>query len=124
MLQNVGATLPKRDAIDCRIITEATDGTATYEGESSRTSGKRRNHGSPTGIIDSQNDVGGWPLLQSAAASTDTDHDGMPDEWERRKGLCHNDAADRNRLHTSGYTAIEIYLNELCGEYVEGEFVR
>ena len=99
VLQNVGATLPKRDAIDSRIIKEATDGTATYEGESSRTSEKRGTSTGPTGIIDSQNDVGGWPLLQSAPAPVDTDHDGMPDEWERRNRLNPNDAADRNRLH-------------------------
>ena len=119
VLQNVGATLPKRDVLDSRIIKEATDGTATYNGSNNESS---QNSGSPTGIIDSQNDVGGWPLLQSAPAPTDTDHDGMPDEWERRNNLNPNDAADRNNLHTSGYTAIEIYLNELCGEFVEGVF--
>lgn len=124
VLQNVGATMPKRDAVDCRIIKEATDGTATYEGKSSIQADKRKGAGGPTGIIDSQNDVGGWPLLQSAPAPVDTDHDGMPDEWERRNRLNPNDASDRNRLHTSGYTAIEVYINELCGESVKGGFVR
>ena len=124
VLQNVGATLPKRDAIDNRIIKEATDCTATYEGESSRMSEKRKTSNTPTGIIDSQNDVGGWPLLQSAPAPLDTDHDGMPDEWERSNRLNPNDATDRNCLHTSGYTAIEVYINELCGESVEDGFVR
>ena len=89
-----------------------------------RQADKRKGAGGPTGIIDSQNDVGGWPLLQSAPAPVDTDHDGMPDEWERSNRLNPNDAADRNRLHTSGYTAIEVYINELCGESVKGAFVR
>lgn len=33
------------------------------------------------GIVVSPSDVGGWPQLKSTEAPTDTDHDGMPDEW-------------------------------------------
>ncbi len=33
-------------------------------------------------IIDDENQVGGWPELVSAKAPTDSDDDGMPDNWE------------------------------------------
>jgi hypothetical protein len=67
------------------------------------------------GIIDSQTDVGGWPVLNSAAAPLDSDHDGMPDSWEIAQGLNVNNAADRNNIGTGGYTMLEIYLNSLVG---------
>lgn len=66
------------------------------------------------GIIDSQEDVGGWPELKSLPAPTDSDHDGMPDEWEKKNGLNPNDAADRNQKTSDGYTSLEMYLNSLC----------
>ncbi len=38
-------------------------------------------------MIDSEDEVGGWPKLKSEKAPLDTDGDGMPDEWERQQGL-------------------------------------
>ena len=35
-------------------------------------------------MIDSQDDVGGWPNLESTPAPKDSDHDGMPDAWEKQ----------------------------------------
>ncbi len=96
VLAKVGATLPRRDAVDRRII------------EIVRT-------GKPAlgdGIINDPAEVGGFPKYQSAAALPDTDHDGMPDEWEKRHNLNPNDpadgAADGDR---DGYTNLEEYLN-------------
>ena len=103
VLKNVGATLPKRDAVDIRVVNEVRNGNATY-GSS---------YGGKSGIIDSQNDVGGWPELKSTTAPTDTDHDGMPDEWEIRKGLNPKNAADRNKNAADGYTMLEKYINSL-----------
>ena len=57
--------------------------------------------------------MGGWPELKSTPAPVDTDHDGMPDAWEKTHGLDPNDAADRNRLAADGYTMLETYLNSL-----------
>lgn len=68
----------------------------------------------PTGIIDSQHDVGGWPELKSAAAPADSDHDGMPDAWEREHGLDPANPADRNGLGSNGYTNLENYLNSIA----------
>ena len=104
VLEGVGAVLPKRDVVDARIIEEVRDQTATFGGA----------YGAGTGIIDSQSEVGGWPLLLSAPAPTDNDHDGMPDEWELANGLSPTDAEDRNGdLDGDGYTNLEEYLNSI-----------
>lgn len=63
------------------------------------------------GIIDSQNDVGGWPELKSTPAPADSDHDGMPDQWETTNGLNPNDPEDGNQVAPDGYTMPEHYLN-------------
>jgi hypothetical protein len=104
VLENVGASFPKRDAVDERIINEVRTGTAQY---GSTYGGGRK------GIIDSQIDVGGYPVLNSIAPPTDTDHDGMPDYYETEKGLNPNDPLDGNLYSTSGYTNLEDYLNGL-----------
>jgi|GEM_PF-511583 len=104
-LVDVGAVLPKRDFLDMRIIQEVITGTATYGGI----------WGAGSGIIDSQTEVGGWPILQSTSAPADTDHDGMPDDWETANGLDLSDPEDRNGdLDGDGYTNLEEYLNNLC----------
>jgi hypothetical protein len=66
-------------------------------------------------VIDSQEEVGGWPVLRSEPPPVDTDHDGIPDDWEKAHGLNPNDPADRNAIpDNDGYTNIEKYLNSLC----------
>ena len=65
------------------------------------------------GIIDSQKDVGGWPELKRLPAPTDSDHDGMPDTWEKKNGLNPNNPEDRNNVSNEGYTILEIYLNSI-----------
>jgi len=83
-----------RDAVDARII----------EGVRART-GR---------IIDSQSEVGGWPELEPGLPWTDSDGDGMPDDWEATHGLNPADAtdgvADRNG---DGFTNLEDWLNSL-----------
>jgi hypothetical protein len=104
VLASVGCSI-SRDMVDTRIIREARTRTATY-GDSK---------GAGTGIIDSQVSVGGWPKLDSAAAPTDTDHDGMPDAWETANGFNPNDASDRNgHVFDPNYTNLEVYINSLC----------
>ncbi|UOQ52103.1 pectate lyase family protein [Hymenobacter cellulosivorans] len=97
VLAGAGATLPRRDAVDSRVVNETATGTATGGSpEGSAT------YGPGQGIIDSQSAVGGWPVYNTAAAPADTDHDGMPDAWETARGLNPTDAADRNTLASSG----------------------
>jgi hypothetical protein len=106
VLERTGASL-SRDAVDARIIEEIRTGTATF-GETF--------DGGGNGIIDSQTAVGGWPELESEPAPRDSDHDGMPDEWEQAKGLDANDPADGVQdTDEDGYTNIEEYLNALAG---------
>lgn len=96
VLAHVGCSLPKRDSIDSRIVEEVRKGTAT--------------HGN--GIISTPDDVGGWPKLASGTAHTDSDQDGMPDEWEKNYGLDPNSVGDHTQDKDSdGYTNVEEYLN-------------
>ena len=93
-----------RDVIDARIANEVLTGTTTYTGSVS---------GDP-GIIDSQDDVGGWPVIERVARDPnfDTDQDGMSDAWETDNGLNPNDPEDRNDDRNSdGYTNLEEYLH-------------
>lgn len=99
VLANAGAMLPRRDAVDARIVEEVSNGSARF---------------GCSGIIDSQKDVGGWPALQSAPAPQDDDQDGMPDEWELQHGLDPRDPGDHNGdFSGDGYTNLEKYLNNL-----------
>jgi len=66
--------------------------------------------------IDSQKEVGGWPVLKSLPSPADTDRDGMPDEWEKAQGLNPNDPDDRNARQKDGGTNLEHYLNALVSE--------
>ncbi|MEZ4781521.1 MAG: hypothetical protein R2816_08170 [Flavobacteriaceae bacterium] len=91
ILDNSGAILPIRDAVDNRIINGYNTTTST--------------------IIDTQAEVGGFPTLNSTSALLDTDNDGMPDSWEIANGLDINNPADRNYLNGEGYTNLELYLN-------------
>ncbi|MBI5070633.1 MAG: pectate lyase precursor [Deltaproteobacteria bacterium] len=50
--------------------------------------------------------------LTSAAPPADTDHDGMPDAWESAHGLDPANGSDHTTVMSSGYTAIEEYINE------------
>jgi pectate lyase len=105
VINKAGAILPKRDAVDLRIIGEV-KGAIPMTG--SGTYGERK------GIIDSQKATEGWPALKSETAPVDSDHDGMPDAWEKSKGLNPNNPADANGDdNKDGFTNLEEYLNTL-----------
>jgi hypothetical protein len=110
VLNDVGCNFPALDQQDQRIIAEVREGTFQFKGSVT---------GLP-GLPDSQEDVGGWeeyPVVQRPA-DWDTDHDGMPDVWERAHGLDPRNPADGNGDFVGdGYTNLEKYLNELVGEY-------
>lgn len=111
VLKQAGASL-HRDAVDTRIVGDVKSGTATCEGAAYKTKKKVADPSAKTGIIDSQTDVGGWPLLRSCKPEKDSDHDGMPDKWEKAHGLNPKDPSDGNKLDASGYTMLEVFLNE------------
>jgi hypothetical protein len=65
-------------------------------------------------IIDCTKNGGGWPVLASGTPPVDTDHDGMPDEWELAVCLDPNSPSDANTDRDGdGYTNIEEYINWL-----------
>lgn len=103
VLKQAGCSL-RRDAVDARIVNEVRTGTAKF-GETYEGGGR--------GIIDSQTAVGGWPELKNLPAPADTDHDGMPDDWERTHGLDPANLADGSETGPDGYTRLEGYLNSL-----------
>ena len=113
VLENAGATLPKRDMIDERIINEVKDGNATFEGISYKKEHQVFDSLIVCGIIDTQEDVGGWPELKSSPAPADSDHDGMPDLWEDQNKLDKRNPEDRNKIDPDGYTMLERYLNSI-----------
>ena len=97
--KNAGASL-NRDAVDIRIINETRSGKAT--------------HGN--GIIDSQEQVGGWPKLKGGTSPKDRDEDGMPDAWEKENGLDPSKSDASGHALDTGYTNLEVYLNNLVEE--------
>lgn len=93
VLQYAGASL-RRDKVDARLVENV-----------------QNKKGS---LIDSQEEVGGWPQLKSIPAPKDSDRDGMPDKWERQNGLDPADPEDRNEdSDKNGFTNLEEYLNSL-----------
>jgi pectate lyase len=65
------------------------------------------------------NNLGGYPTYGVGSATTDTDHDGMPDAWESMNGLSPNNAADRNFMTLDAvYTNLEVYLNEFYPQII------
>jgi hypothetical protein len=112
VLKYAGAILPKRDSLDNRIINEVRTGTATKTGRNYSII-QKLDTTVIRGIIDTQVEAGGWPLLNSSLPPLDTDHDGMPDDWEKANGLNINDPSDRNLLNAEGFTKLEEYLNSV-----------
>jgi hypothetical protein len=95
VLERAGATLPRRDAVDERVIASVHD-----------RKGK---------VIDDPSEAGGWPRLASGTPPVDSDHDGMPDEWEKTAGLNSADPGDAAADQDSdGYTNLEAYLNSIA----------
>jgi hypothetical protein len=125
VLANVGANFPKSDVIDRHIIEETREGTTHYTGTKGPTYGDRPGPNYP-GIIDEPADdksaAGSpnfpWPEYKTYPVPVDTDHDGIPDDWEKAHGLNPNDLNDANADgNGDGYTNLEKYLNSLVGEY-------
>lgn len=56
--------------------------------------------------------------LTPGTAPADADRDGMADAWERAHGLSSSNANDHSKVMSSGYTAIEEYINELAAALI------
>lgn len=127
VLNYAGASL-NRDDQDKRIVKETQTGTAPFVGLSiyngygtdypgSSVDWKSKNY-PKAGIIDSQNDLkpdnagadwSAWPGLKQEGSVTDSDRDGIPDNW-LATNYPGKSANDKNE---EGYTYLEVYLNNL-----------
>ena len=97
ILDGAGATLPKRDAVDERVIEMVRTGKVGFD----------------NGIIMSPTDVGAWPKYSIVGkAPEDSDHDAMPDEWETMYDLNPKDSSDGPKdKDGDGFTNVEEYIN-------------
>jgi hypothetical protein len=126
VLKEAGATLPKRDAVDERIVNSVRTGAASAKAEADLTEKLGHVKFSPDriremvelvgkGIITDPAQVGGYPEYKGTPYK-DADSDGMPDEWETKHGLNPNDAADASQdKDGDGYTNIEAFINGAAG---------
>lgn len=111
-----GASFPKRDAVDARILKSVKTG-KVYPAKDAREHEplyvKRRLPADSylKGIITDPQQVGGLPEYEGKPY-LDTDGDGMPDKWEKKYGLNPYDSSDANGdISGDGYTNIEKYIN-------------
>lgn len=140
VLKYAGCSL-KRDDIDTRIVEETRTGTAQFIGKNEHNGlgdapcpngpcehcdkgiihWKSQNY-PKGGLIDSQKDLkpsgagsnwSAWPTLKSLPQVTDSDNDGMPDEWETANGLNPNKYDANGRNLSTAYDNIEVYINSL-----------
>lgn len=95
VLSYAGASL-KRDSIDERVTKETREGTFTYKGS----------NGGDKGLIDTQNDVGGWPEYKGSTVSEFPDWVGDPNDY----------TLDPQKR----YTNLEMYLHYLVKDIVKG----
>jgi hypothetical protein len=107
VLSDVGANAPQIDNHDTRMIAETLAGTYSFKGSKT---------GLP-GMPDTQADSGGWENYPEFRrdATWDTDHDGLPDWWEKLHGSNPaspaGDYADSNAdRDANGFTDLEDYL--------------
>lgn len=116
VLENVGATFPKRDAVDTRVIKTVKTGKVVYAEDAKEFVSpyvKRRLPADSykNGIITHPSQVGGLPEYKGTPV-VDSDNDGMPDAWEIKYGLNPNDPTDAVKdCNGDGYTNIEKYIN-------------
>ena len=117
VMKHAGASFPKRDAVDTRMMKQVKTGKIFYAKDAKEHQPlyvKRRLPADSykQGIITDPQQVGGLPTYKSVVGPVDSDKDGMPDKWEEKYGLNPNDASDANGdLSGDGYTNIEKYIN-------------
>ncbi len=98
VLAKAGATLPRRDAVDKRVTNTVRTGEFITE----------------NGIVNDPKEVGGYPdySFTPDEVPADADHDGMPDEWEKKYNLNPEQVSDGSAdADGDGYTNVEEYLN-------------
>lgn len=107
VLSNVGASF-RRNAQDARLVEDVRNG----KGQT----------------INNEKEAGGVIVSDyGISAPADTDKDGMPDSWEIAHGLDPSDARDAGLIvrdetkSYNGYSNIEVYCNDILGEWKESD---
>ena len=119
VLDHAGATLPKRDPVDTRVIGDVKNGKPVKLLSNVKLPEKDFEHrrlpkdSYKIGIITDISQVGGYPVYKGTPYK-DSDNDGIPDAVEKEMGLNPNDPSDSAKITASGYANIEIYLNKLA----------
>ena len=118
VLANAGATLPKRDAVDARVVEQVRTGEIKYNKNVKLPETQFKHRRLPIdsykgGIITDVSQVGGYPTYKGKAYK-DSDSDGMPDDWEKKYNLNPKNPADAVAdLNGDGYTNIEKYIHSI-----------
>jgi hypothetical protein len=117
VLNNAGATLPRRDAVDQRITEQVKTGKISTIANVKLPEKQFEHRRLPIdsykiGIITDPSQVGGYPEYKGTPYK-DSDTDGIPDDWETKHGLNPKNARDASLITKSGYSNIEEYLNSV-----------
>lgn len=118
VLKNVGATLPRRDAVDERVIKEVRTGKVWGEGKQITPppmKGLAKNNigTAGNGIITDIGQVGGYPDYKGEPIK-DLCVDGIPLSWKKKYHLDINDLSLAQKdLQGDGYTVMDKYLDSL-----------
>ncbi|MFA7582631.1 MAG: polysaccharide lyase [Proteiniphilum sp.] len=122
VLENAGATLPKRDPVDERITRVVKTGVIEYAENVNLDGIPKFEHrrlpddSYKLGIITDVSQVGGYPEYNGTPYK-DSDKDGMPDWWEEKYGLNPNDPSDaQGDINGDGYMNIEKFINGINPE--------
>ena len=115
VLAGAGATLPRRDAVDVRVVNMVRTGKVWSEGKEflpPQMKGlAKNNYGKAgNGIITDISQVGGYPEYKGEPIK-DLGADGIPLSWKKQYGLDANDMALAQKdLSGDGYTVMDKYL--------------
>src|SRR5690606_1028020 len=100
VLDHVGASLTVRDAVDSRIVNDYNTATGVYSNS------------------------GTFPTISSGTPYTDSDNDGMADDWEALHGVTsRTDVKGSYTINgktidnSSGWSAMDIFLADLAGDF-------
>jgi hypothetical protein len=122
VLATAGATLPKRDPVDARVVESVRTGEVTAKAgpdDAKDMAGVKFQQSLideliedvAKGHITNPSQVGGYPEY-SGKPYKDTDGDGLPDDWETKYGLNPNDPSDATAdANHDGYVNIEEFIN-------------